>query len=123
MPQGLAIPIRTNPTGGLATSEGDAQDHKIISLALGSGESENAFQEIGLGDGMIFDAQDGAARVRIAARLHVIFEEFERLRRFKLRSNTIEWVERDGELELSFLYVSLEANEERDFRTNFRGGG
>ncbi len=122
MPRGLAIPVRTNPNGGLALTDGDEQDHKIISLALGSGESENAFQDSGLRESMIFDVQDDQSRSRIVARLHVVFDAFERLRRFKLRPQTIEWEEDGGQLELRFKYVSLEANEERDFRSNFRGG-
>ena len=123
MATGLSIPIRVSTSGGFRLASGDEQDSAMIAMALLSDENENAFaQGIGLGNAMVFDISDPLSRATILASLRRVFERFERLKRFKLRENTIKWDEADGELILSFKYVSLEADEERDFRRKFMSG-
>lgn len=122
MPKGLAIPVRVNQTGGALLVEGDENDHKIISMALGADDNENAFnQGVALGVDMIFDNNDAQIRPRIVGRLRQIFNRFEQLKRYKLRENTVKWLEKEGELILEFMYVNMESDEEKTFRRQFRG--
>lgn len=108
----------------MATVEGDANDEKILGLALGDDDSENAFEQgIGLGVGMVFDLNDGITRPRILSRMRLIFRRFEQLKRYKMRESTIKWLESEGELVLEFKYVNLESDEEKVFRRRFRGAG
>jgi len=86
-------------------------------IALGSGENENAFQQdVTLGLSMIFDIADVEGRAVILSKLRRIFDKFERLKRFVLKEDTIQWRSgNDGETILYFKYVSLESDEEKEF--------
>lgn len=120
MPKGLAIPIGVNSKGGASLVDGDANDTKIIKLALGSDDNQNAFQQgIGVGLDMIFDINDPTTRPAIQGRINRVFEKFEAQRRYKLIDNTLSWEQNESELILNFKYVSLEADEERLFRQSF----
>ena len=49
--KGIKIPVGASKSGGAATITGDENDKQIISVALGSTDNENAFQqEISLGE-------------------------------------------------------------------------
>jgi hypothetical protein len=122
MPTGLSLPERTNTGGGLQTSSGEEQDSAIITLALGDDSSDNPFQQlIGLGVVHIFDVNDTNIRPLILARLVPLFKKFEAQKRFKLRQETIRWDDNgEDELILSFKYINLETDEERDFRQSLR---
>jgi hypothetical protein len=122
MPKGLAIPVGVNPSGGARLVEGDDNDVKIIKLALGSDENENAFQQnIGLGKGMVFEISDETLRARVQRRLVEVFRRFEAQKRYILRTSTIKWEENPatGDLTLSFKFVNLESDDEKDFRQAF----
>lgn len=120
MATGLAFPVRNNTSGGMALCSGTEQDESIIALALADDSNDNAFQQNeGLGSDMIFDVADPLSRAGILARLRRVFNRFEALKRFKLREETIVWNEGDGEMTLEFKYISLEADEEKEFRKTF----
>ncbi|MGD9749374.1 MAG: hypothetical protein AB7W59_00100 [Acidimicrobiia bacterium] len=125
MPRGLALPVRVAPWGGVALIEGDDNDHKIISLALGSDDSENAFQQdIGLGEAMIFDVSDPQLRGRIVAKIRNIFRRFEVQKRYRLLGETMRWQPGEpGELVLEFKYINLESDETKTFSRSYRGSG
>lgn len=120
MPTGLAVPVGVGQDGGARLSTGDENDSKIIRLALGSDDNENAFQQnIGLGDRMVFDIADSVARSKITRRLLELFRSFEAQQRYILRQNTIQWTEGEGEITLSFMYVQVESDQEKEFREVF----
>lgn len=124
MARGLKVPVTANRSGGFAFSDGDDNDRKIIKLALGSDENENAFQQgedVALGQGMIFDLSDPAVRARIRRRLFRLFDNFEAQNRFKLLKDTIKWTEDLGEQELilEFKYLSIESDEIKEFDKRF----
>jgi len=122
MPKGLAIPVRVSQSGGSRVSEGDENDSKIIRLALGSDDNENAFQQnIGLGEGMIFDVADPTSRSRITRRIIEIFRRFEAQQRFILRPGTIQWTQDSANQVtiMSFKYVTVESDQEQEFRQQF----
>jgi len=102
--------------------EGDENDYKIIKMALSSDDNENAFQQdIGLGASMVFDLNDQALRAKIRRRLLQIFEDFQRQKRYKLVKESIKWGENteEQELELTFKYINMESDEEKQFRRVF----
>lgn len=122
--RGLSLPVRVGPNGGASLVEGDVNDYKIISIALGSSESENAFQQdITLNDRMIFDLNDIVIRASILKRLYKIFEIFRLKKRFELKKETINWQEDNVNqtLTLEFQYVNLESDEDILFRRSFTG--
>jgi hypothetical protein len=122
MPTGLALPVRANGSGGFLLASGNDQDSNVIKLALADTSNENAFQQnIGLGLSMIFDINDPGSRASVIARLRSVFKRFERLKRFKLLENTLDWSDREGETVLAFKYINLETDEVQNFQRNFLG--
>lgn len=122
MATGLGMPVGVGNGGGARLVSGSENDDKIVRLALGDDSNENAFQQnIGVGVDMIFGVNDEQQQARIMRRVNAVFARFEAQKRFLLRRETIKWT-RDSstqELILEFQYVSVEADEERDFRQSF----
>ena len=124
MAVGLALPVGVTTSGGAKLVGGDENDRKIITLALGSGWSENAFQqEIALGQDMIFQINDPTVRAMIKRRLITIFRDFQAQNRYRLLLNTLKWTEGNQELTLEFKYANLEADEVKDYIIKFTAGG
>ena len=122
MPVGLALPVGVSSSGGARLVDGDTNDNKIISLALGSDDNENAFnQDIGLGIDMVFALQSPATRGKIMGRLRQIFRRFEAQKRYRFLSNTVVWSENTdtGDLTLEFKYLNLESDETNTFRRTY----
>jgi hypothetical protein len=120
--RGLRLPVGVGPNGGASLIEGDENDYKIIAIALGSTENENAFQQdITLGERMVFDLNDYTIRASILKKLYKIFENFRLKKRFELKKETISWIEdsRNQILTLEFRYVNLESDEDIFFRKAF----
>ena len=119
---GLRLPVGVGAHGGARLVEGADNDRKLISIALGSSESENAFQQdITLDEGMVFDLNDPTVRARILRRLYRIFEEFRIQKRFRMKKETIKWSEdsEKQELILDFEFVDIENDEDLFFRRAF----
>jgi hypothetical protein len=119
---GLKIPVGVNSSGGAALISGDINDMKIITIALGSSENENAFQQdITLGESMVFDLNDPTIRAKILRKLYRIFDNFRLKKRFLLKKETIAWEEdpQKQELTLVFTYTNLESDEDILFRNTF----
>lgn len=124
MSTGLAIPVRVSSSGGFAKSSGEDHDKDIIWAALGSDENENAFQQdLGLGDAMIFEINDQEFRAKMSERLRVIFARFERLKRYRLLEETIDWTDVPGEQIVFFKYVNLESDKVQDFQKSLASLG
>ncbi len=118
MATGLSIPIRVSSGGGFLKESGDLHASSILRTALGDCDNGNPFQQdIGLGVDMIFDQAVPTARPRILSRLVRLFNLFEQQKRFKLKTNTLRWVEgTNGDMTLEFKYVNLESDEENLFK-------
>jgi len=126
MAVGLSLPVGVTTSGGARLVSGKENDTKIISLALGSGWSENAFQQdIALGQAMIFNLNDQSIRARIKGRLIQIFREFQNQNRYRLLVNTLKWSEdsQNQELNLEFKYANLEDDEVQDYTVRFTASG
>jgi len=134
MPKGLALPIKVNSSGGSLLIEGSDNDNKIVLLALGETENENAFQQgIGLGASMIFRINDSGLRGIVIAKVREIFNKFKRELRYELVENSLRWIDsssgevEQGEAVLELRYLSKEANELRllqvPFSSSHQGSG
>ena len=124
MSKGLRIPLGVNATGGTATVEGDEQASKIILMALGDNDSDNAFQQdLGLGSRAVFRLNSASFRAWVENRIKTLFEEFERLRLYKLDETTVEWSRPgEGEARIDFKYLNMESDEEQSFAKTFKSG-
>lgn len=122
MPTGLQIPIGVSPTGSSSLATSDDNDKKIIGIALGADDNENAFQQaIGMGEAAIFDVDDPTMRARITQRLKQIFRRFESEKRYRLDLASVKWeTEEDtGNVVLNFRYINLESDEPADFSRTY----
>lgn len=121
MPKGFAIPVQVSAGGSISLSSGDENDMKIIRIALSDGDNENAYQQnVTLGNAHVFDLNDSSARSRISGKIETIFEKFEDQHRFKLLGETLEWIEKEGELKLNFSYLCLESDQVKNFSHIFK---
>lgn len=125
MTVGLRIPVGVNPGGGVSLVDGDIQNDKIIKLALGSDESENAFQgDVAIGQSMVFDLSDRSLRARIQRRVEAIFKGFQVQNRFKLVRGSLKF-ESDSvnqELIMDLKYIDLESDTEQSLTRQFGAG-
>lgn len=118
MATGLRIPVGVHAGGGAALETGDPQNNKVIKLALGDTDNENAFQQdISMDAFMIFAVDGPEIQSRVIRRVRRIFEDFRRVDRFKLVEGSITLDKGDdGELILEFKYINLESDEEKTYR-------
>ena len=125
MARGLDIPVGVDARGGSRVVDTDLNDRKVIKTAMSDCDSENAYQaDIGLGSFPVFKNDTVEFRSLVLRRIQSIFADFERNHKYKLRRNTINWVESPdtGNLELQFKYFSIESDEEFSFRETFAAG-
>jgi len=102
--------------------EGEDNDRKIIFLALGSDDNENAFQQqIGLGNDMVFGISDPQIRGTILTKVRRIFQRFEAQKRYRLVNSSLRWAEdsETQEMILEFKYMNLETDEVYSFKRTF----
>jgi len=122
MAVGLYVPVGVSPGGGALLSDGEDNDRKIIFLALGSDDNENAFQQqIGLGNEMVFGVNDPQIRGTILTRIKRLFRQFEAQKRYRLVNRTLKWREDSAnqEMILEFEYLNLETDEIQTFQRTF----
>jgi hypothetical protein len=118
MSTGLPLPVRPGPSGGTPLLSGADQAIKLLLVALGADETENAFElDRNLGYGHVFGLSDPVQQALIRRRLIVIFSRFETDKRFRLVPESIAFTrETEGELVLSFRYIDLETDRPETFR-------
>jgi len=112
---GIGSPFRADSDGGLALSEGDAYVRAQVFAAVNVNTSDNPFQDLGVGESMIFEnAEDPAWRRTVRERIVTQFKALEtnnlaRLVRvdFATRGNE------SGDFEMTVVYVNLETNAEQ----------
>lgn len=125
MATGLKLPVGVDGSGGAALIDGDAQDSKILSIALGDDDNDNAFQQnIGLGSFMIFEQPGDRTNALVRQRIKAIFRDFRAEQRFKLVNDSIEFKDEDeqGEFSVEFKFINLESDEEKTFSAGIIGG-
>lgn len=82
-------------------------------LAFGEGESDNPFQDLGLGEFMIFGINDAESEGEIRPRAERMFESFERdqLARLENPADDIEFFQARGDKFMVVRYRDLETQE------------
>jgi hypothetical protein len=126
MSKGLKLPMGVDNTGGAAMVSGEENDRKTIFSALSDCENQHAFQQdVGLGNAMVFNINDGRIRAKIQRKVEAIFRQFRAENRFKLDIGSIKWTAKTdtGELMLALKYVDLETEETKSFQRVFTTSG
>ena len=75
--KGIKLPLKAK-AGRLQLLGDDEYIRQLVELALGDSESTNPFQDIGLGEFMIFENNIGDVQGRVEQRLSVAFAPLER---------------------------------------------
>jgi hypothetical protein len=115
VPVGLALPVGVDPAGGADLVEADTQANKIIRIALSPCYSDHAFQQdLGLGEGGIFDLATPEGKARLQARIKRLFAAFYAEARFRLVAGSIKLEDgpQEGELSLELKYKDIESDEQ-----------
>lgn len=120
---GLALPLEPNGLGGLRLVSGKENDFKIISLAVLSHASANAFQQPNADiDEAIFELDDVAFVAMVRRKLDLVFAEFEKQHRYRLIPGSIRIERRqEGETFVFFNYYNLEADTPEDMSVQLGG--
>lgn len=108
MAQGIKVPLEVKD-GRLVLSSGEEYIKQLVFIALGDGYSANAFQDIGVGEFMIFsiarDKVDGEIRKRVS----LAFDELEESQLAAIDSEDDITITRDGvEQYVEITYTDLE---------------
>lgn len=117
MAQGIRLPLEAK-NGRLRLLSSDAYIEQIIVTALGDNESENPFQNIGLGEFMIFGINDSYTESEIRERVEQIFESLETDQLATLDSEdkalTFKRDKGTGRLKMFLNYTNLETQEQNE---------
>lgn len=117
MAQGIRLPLEAK-NGRLRLLSSDAYIEQIIVTALGDNESENPFQNIGLGEFMIFGINDSYTESEIRERVEQIFESLETDQLATLDSEdkalTFKRDKGTGRLKMFLSYTNLETQEQNE---------
>lgn len=91
---------------------GVEQTDKIILLHLADGESDNPYQDIGIGEEVVFANPETRARAIVTDRIRTLFRRLEKSRRAKLASSSIsiQSLPGTGNFDVGFERISLESD-------------
>jgi len=115
MAQGIEVPLRTK-NGRLKLLGGDDYIDMIVRIAMGSSESENPFQDIGLyGDKYIFGINDGMTEGEIVTAVLEVFESLQRDQLAEIDRKNITFDRSEiGTLNMTILYKNIETQERKE---------
>lgn len=124
MARGLEIPIKIS-NGRMIKKSGDDYIKQLVMTALRSGQSENPFQDLGLGGFMIFGLQDGATQAQIREKTISVFESLEtdQLARLDSPSKDIQFEVDDADLKMTIKYRNMETQERDEIEVPIPTGG
>jgi hypothetical protein len=112
---GISLPTRVE-NGRWKLKSGDPYVEQLIGTSFGSGDSDNPFQDIGLGEFMIFEVNADAVEGEIKRRAQAGFRSLERdqLARLSRGSRPLRFTQ-DGAVKRMFVeYENLENGERRE---------
>lgn len=111
MARGIELPTRA-VNGRLKLLSGDQYIDQLVAVALGDGDSDNPFQDLGLGEFMIFGINDSLTDGEINTRVQAAFELLETDQLAQLKSISFE---SRAEVKIMFLeYINLETGKRRE---------
>ena len=122
MPTGLKIPVGVDRKGRAAVESNESLNiKKILTLALSEGEDTNPFQNLGIGDKVVFSIKTSSFRGRALNAVNNILAKFPE--QIRLVAGTVEFKEDvEGEFIISFLYTDLLTQKDEPFSTSFKKG-
>lgn len=128
MSQGTQTPWKADSLGRVVLVENDDYIRDIIGIALGSGDSENPFQDIGLGEEIIFSVNDFVTEATVRRRVEDIFRDLETnglARLVKPNGVTFPGTDVEGEMFVVIKFINLETDrvDEVAFRLQLRTTG
>lgn len=127
--QGLSLPVRANPKGGVELARGTPYLEQSIAAAFCPNLSNNPFQlgggeDIGLSEDIIFSQMShyatGLAR-RDITRVMTRFRDAGLARLVNGSEGMTFLRDVPGQMEVIVKYVDIEADKESEFRTNLKG--
>ena len=109
--RGIRLPVSIKH-GRIALVSGDEYIRQLMVVAFGDCESDNPFEDLGLGEGMIFGVNDSMTEGEIIARIEMIMEDFaENGLASLIPSDPPTFEKREGELFMELPYINLETQE------------
>lgn len=114
MAAGISSPARANGNGGLLIVTKDQHIRSLVGVALGEGDSNNPFQDLGLGEEMIFDIADPGSFNAVADKITRIFQGFEEseLAQLQDREDNLSVEElSEGEFNMKVFFVNLQTGQ------------
>lgn len=124
MARGLELPIKIS-NGRMVKKSGDDYIKQLIMTALRSGDSENPFQDLGLGGFMIFGIQNGGTQAQIKEKIIPIFNSLEedQLARLDNPSKDIQFEVDGTDLKMTINYRNMETQERDEIEVPIPNGG
>lgn len=120
MAGGFSSPMQASSKGRLVLSTGDQHIAELLGVAFGDGESNNPFQELGLGEYMIFDSPNEELFQDVTVKIKEIFDSFEVAEIAKLQERednlSIEPGVGEGAWEMRVYFINLERNAPGTFK-------
>jgi len=110
---GIHPSFKASGRGGFLLSKGPEHIRELLSVALGSGDSANPFQDEGLGEWFIFDPMDLSTFAPIQDRIKDIFADFESedLAALQQRPDNLKIIETaEGEAAIMVYVIDLETD-------------
>jgi len=114
MATGLTYPISVDELGRAPTVSGSEQLKKLIMIALQPCSSENAFQNLGISERVIFAINAPNLKALLDRDIRRIFKTFERDKRAKVRNINFEVDSLNQELKVFITYQDLETTRDED---------
>jgi len=105
MAMGIELPTRA-VKGRLKRLGGDEYINQLVQVALGDGDSDNPFQDLGLGEFMIFAINNEQVDGEIKTKVKAVFSSLESDQLARLLDMKI--VDEENEKKLFLLYQNLE---------------
>jgi len=126
MATGMTSPLAVTQKGEAQTVSGSALIKQLLITALRDCSSENPFQDLGIGDKLIFDVLDPKTIARLTVRIQQIFARFQGEQLAKLipggQGLTFSR-EEEGELSAMIKYVDLETDKPDEFTIGHDANG
>lgn len=115
MATGIALPV-TVDNGRFKLLSKQAYISQLLMIAFGDGDSENPFQDIALGEFMIFAINDASPEGEIRKRVEQVFKSLEddQLAKLTRGSQSITFVQEDQTKTMYLDYTDLETGERED---------
>jgi hypothetical protein len=111
--QGIELPLKA-VNGRIKLLSSDLYIEQLLSTALGSGECENPFLNVGLGKFMIFGINDAPEEAEIRAGIEAIFDNFQYNKLAKLHRITFVSENEEKKARISYQNMETGQNQELD---------